>query len=387
MDFEMNREQKMLIKELESFLKKEVEPEVEESDRKKVLRDPKIVKDLFKKLEPFGVLSGPVSEENGGMNLGYLTSGLIAQTLAKYWGSLWGVSMIQAIGARLLSEIENETAKAKYLPEVCAGNLISCACITEPDVGSNVADIGTTIKKVDGGYRVNGTKTWISNGSISDLALVVATIDKTMGAKGLGMILVDRRESPYVSKELEKMGLRSFPTAELFFDDLLVPEENLIVPPGKGLNTVGRAFELARSMMSCGSVGFGRAAIDLAVNYARQRVQWGKKIGEHQLIQKMIFDMRARTDASALLAYRALAMMDQGLRCDIESSLGKAYATEAAVNTTRECIQIMGGYGLSEEYPAERYYRDASAMTIPDGTTQIQQLIVSRDMLGLSAFR
>jgi alkylation response protein AidB-like acyl-CoA dehydrogenase len=386
MDFELDREQKMLMDELEKFLKKEVEPEVEEADRKKVLRDPEVLKSWFKKLEPFGAINGPIPEKYGGMGLGYLSTGLIAQKLAEYWGSLWGVCMIQTAGARLLSEIENEAVKEKYLPQVCAGDLISCACITEPDVGSNPSDIGTTIDKVDGGYLVNGSKTWISNGSVSDLAFVVATVDKSLGPKGLGIIMVDRRESPYETRELDKLGLRSFPTSELFFDKVLVPEENLVVAPGVGLNTVGRTFELARSLMSCGSIGFGTAAINLAVKYAKERVQWGKKIGQHQLIQKLIYDMRARTDASTLLVYRALSMMDKSKRCDIESSIAKSYSTEAAVATTKECMQIMGGYGLSEEYPAERYYRDASCMTIPDGTTQIQQLIVARDMLGLSAF-
>jgi acyl-CoA dehydrogenase len=386
MDFEFTREQKMLMNELDKFLKKEVEPEVEEADRKKVLKDPEILKSWFKKLEPFGAVNGPIPEKYGGMDLGYLTTGLVSQKLAEYWGSLQGVCLIQTASGRLLAEIENDAVKEKYLPLVSSGDLTACLCITEPDVGSNPSDIGTTIEKVDGGYVVNGTKTWISNGSVSDLAFVVATVDKSKGPKGLGIVLVDRKVSPYDSRELAKMGLRSFPTSELFFDKVLVPEENLIVPPGGGLRTVGRTFELARSLMTCGSVGFGKAAINLAVKYARQRVQWGKKIGQHQLIQKMIYDMRVRTDAATLLLYRALAMMDQNLRCDIESAMAKGYSTEAAVKTTRECMQIMGGYGLSEEYPAERFYRDASSMTIPDGTTQIQQLIVARDMLGLSAF-
>ena len=227
---------------------------------------------------------------------------------------------------------------------------------------------------------MNGTKTWISNGSVSDLAIVIASTDRTLGSKGLAAALVDRRESPYNARELEKIGFKAFPTSELFFEDNLIPEEHLIVPPGGGLRTVMRAFELARSLMSMCGVGLSRAAIQLAVEYAKQREQFGKKIGSFQLIQAMIADMKARTDAATFLVYRALWMMDQGIQCEPESALGKFYATEASVETTSECVQILGGYGLSEEYRAERYFRDARSLTIPDGTTQIQKMIILREL-------
>lgn len=386
MDFSLNREQEMLIKELDVFCKKEIAPIVDEWDHNKTLRDASVLKDLLKKLEPFGAISGPIPEKYGGLELDYLSTGLVIQKIAEYWGSLWGVCTIMTTCARFLLEIENERLKEKYLPLICTADLIPCVGITEPNVGSNPTFIETTLKKTDGGYILDGSKTWISNGSVSDLAIVIASVDRNLGAKGLAAVLVDRNESPYQFRELEKLGMKSFPTSELFFDNVFVPEENLVAPPGSGLKMTLRAFELARSLMASGSVGFSKAAISLAVQYARQREQFGKKIGSFQLIQEMIADMRARTDAAELLVRRALWMMDEGVRCDPESSLAKAYSTEAAVKTTRECMQIMGGYGLSEEYPAERYYRDASSMTIPDGTTQIQKLIVARDMLGLDAF-
>ena len=386
MDFSLSWEQQELVKQLDAFCKKEIDPVVDEYDRKKVLRDPLILKETFRKLRPFGAIGGPIPEEYGGMGMDYVSTGLVIEKIAEYWGSLWGVCTIQTAGARLLSEIDSEEVKKKYLPQVCAGDLIPCMAITEPDVGSNAADIKTAIEKADGGYLVNGTKTWISNGSVSDLAIVIASTDRTLGAKGLAAVLVDRRESPYNTRELEKIGFKSFPTSELTFEGNFAPEENLIVQPGGGLKTVMRTFELARSLMSVCGVGISRAAIQLAVEYAKQREQFGKKIGSFQLIQAMIADMKARTDAAALLVYRALWMMDQGTRCEAESALAKFYATEASVETTSECVQILGGYGLSEEYRAERYFRDARSLTIPDGTTQIQKMIVARDMLGLSAF-
>jgi len=386
MEFGLSWEQEELIKQVDAFCKKEIEPQVDEQDRKKILRDPTILKGFFRKLQPFGGICGPIPQKYGGMELDYLSTGLVIQKIAEYWGSLWGVCTMQTVTGRLLAEIEDEGVKEKYLPQVCTGDLIPCAAITEPDVGSNPADIKTTLEKTRGGYLLNGTKTWISNGSVSDLAIVFASVDRSLGAKGLAAVLVDRRESPYTVRELEKMGFKSFPTSELSFEDTFVPEENLIVKPGAGLRVTMRAFELARSLMGVGGVGLSKAAINLAVEYARQREQFGKKIGSLQLIQAMIADMRTRTDAAAFLVYRALWMMDQGIRCEAESAMGKFYATEASVETTSECIQILGGYGLSEEYRAERYFRDARSLTIPDGTTQIQKMVVARDILGLSAF-
>jgi len=386
MDFALTEDQRILLDSFEKFGRRELEPLADEYDRNKTLRDPAVVKGLLKKLQPFGAVSGPIPEKYGGLGLDYVTTGLISEKLAGFFGSLAGVCLIQTVCSRLITESGNEEIKKKYLPKICSGDSIGCLCVTEPNVGSFAAAIETALKKVDGGYLVNGTKTWISNGSISDKAIVIATIDRSLGPKGLAAVLVDRDQSPYKTRELEKMGMKAFPTSELVFEDVKVPAGNLLAEPGQGLKATLRTFELARSMMAVGSVGMSRAALALAVRYAQERKQFGKEIGSFQLIQAMISDMRTRTDAAALLTYRAFWLMDQGQRCDAESSMAKYYATEAGVETASECVQILGGYGLSEEYPAERYFRDARMQTIPDGTTQIQKLIVGRDTLGLSAF-
>lgn len=386
MDFSLTEDQRILLDSFEKFGRRELEPLADEYDRNKTLRDPSVVRGLFRKVYPFGAISGPVPERYGGLGLDYVTTGLVSEKLVGHFGSLAGICLIQTVCARLMSEIEGEGIKQKALQKICAGDSIACLCVTEPNVGSYAAAIETTLKKVDGGYSVNGTKTWISNGSISDVAIVIATIDRSLGPRGLAAVLVDRNQSPYQTRELEKMGMKSFPTSELIFDNVLVPEDHLIAAPGKGLKTTLRTFELARSMMAVCSVGLSRAALSLAVSYAQERKQFGREIGTFQLIQAMIADMRTRTDAAALLTYRAFWLMDQGERCDAESAMAKFYATEAAVQTASECVQILGAYGLSEEYPAERYFRDARMLTIPDGTTQIQKLIVARDTLGLSAF-
>jgi len=387
MDFSISKEQAMLVKELERFLKKEITPLVEEYESQQTLKDPDVLKPLLQKLEPFGLLSGPVPEAYGGMGLEYVTTGLVFQKLTEFWNSLGAICIIQCMCARFFAEIESDAIREMYLPQICTGKRIPCICVTEPDVGSNAANISTTLTRDQGGYILNGSKTFISNGSVSDVAIVIATMDKSLGPKGLAAAIVDRRKTPYEAREIQKLGLRAAPISELFFDNILVPADHIAVPPGQGLKATMRVFELARSLISSSSVGVMNAALSLAIRYARERKQWGKKIGEHQLIQEMIFDMKAQTDCAYFLANRALWMMDQGMRCEAESALGKAFSTEAAVDVTRKCMQIMGGYGLTTEYPAERFYRDASCGTIPDGTTQIQKLIVARSLLGgLSAF-
>jgi len=221
---------------------------------------------------------------------------------------------------------------------------------------------------------------------VADVALVTAQADRGKGKRGLIRLLVDRCESPFKSRELPKLGLRSFPTSELVFADCRVPRGNLVGGLGQGLKDTLKMFEQARCWMAMGAVGMAQAALEASLRYARERTQFGKPIGSFQLIQEMIADMATETEAARLLAYRGLHLLDQRVRCDRETSMAKAFATEAAVRVTSAAIQIHGAYGLSEEYPLERYFRDARCWTIPDGTTQIQKLIVGRAMLGMSAF-
>ncbi len=386
MDFGLTEEQSILLDSVDKFCRREIDPVVDEGDRNKILHEPTVLKGWLKKLAPFGFISGPIPEELGGMGLDYLTVGLAHQKLGEYWSSLQGCCVITLAGARLISEITNEKIKQKYVPGICSGDLIPCAAITEPNVGSNPLFVEASLKKTSGGYLLNGTKTWISLGSVSDLAIVIASVDRSLGPKGLAAVLVDRRVSPYESRELDKLGWKAFPTSELVFDDIFVPDDYVIVPPGAGLTATLRTFELARSLLAANSVGISHAALSLAVSYAKERKQFGKSIGSFQLIQSMIADMRVRTDAAAFLTNRALWLMDQGKRCDVESSIAKYFATEASVQTASDCIQILGAYGYSPEYRAERFFRDARMTTIPDGTSQIQKLIVARDLLGLDAF-
>jgi len=384
MDFDLTEEQKMLKANVRNFLEKEIVPIVDEQEKKGPL-DKATAVSLIQQLIPLGYLVGFLPEEYGGSVLDYKTNGILVEELGRAWSSLTGILFIAAAFWWLLNEAGNPEQKERLLPLASAGDYIGCLAITEPNVGSDVAGVETTAILDGDNYIINGTKTWISNGSIADAAFILATTDKSLGPLGMSFFLVERDVSPFAARELHKLGLRSFPTSELSFDDCPVPKANLL-DPGSGYERTMAFFDVSRAMVGANSTGIAQAAIDASIKYAQDRTQFGRQLGSFQMIQEMVVDMIAETEAGRLLSFRALDLLDKGEKCRLQASLAKAYATEAAVRTTSKAIQIHGAMGLSEEYPVERYFRDARTLTIPDGTTQMQKLIVGRRALGIKAF-
>ena len=384
MDFALTEEQLMLKTNVRSFLEKEILPVVDEYEKKGALTKEATVS-FIKRLIPFGYLVGFLPEEYGGSILEAKTNGVLLEELARIWAGFAGTLFIAAGFWWLLNEAGSAEQKERLLPLAAAGDYIGCIALTEANVGSDVAGVETTATLKGDTYILNGTKMWISNGSITDAAFVLATTDKTQGPLGMSFFLVEKDQSPFSARELHKLGLRSFPTSELSFDDCPVPKENL-VDPGAGYQRTMAFFDVSRAMVGVFSTGIAQAAIDASIKYAQDRTQFGRPIGSFQMVQEMLVDMIAETEAGRLLSFRALDLLDKGEKCRWQSSLAKAYTTEAAVRTTSKAIQIHGAMGLSEEYPVERYFRDARSLTIPDGTTQMQKLIVGRDALGIRAF-
>jgi alkylation response protein AidB-like acyl-CoA dehydrogenase len=264
---------------------------------------------------------------------------------------------------------------------------VIAAAITEPDVGSDTAGIKTSAVLDGDYYIINGTKEWISNGSICDVCNVLVQTDKTKGPLGIRMILVEKEISPFRTRDLPKLGLHAFPTSELGFEDCRVPRENMSdLSAEVAYSTLMKGFDIARPMWALHATGISQAAIDASINYAKERFQFGRPIGKFQLIQNMIYEMITETEAGQLLGYRALDLADKGERCRKEASMAKAYATEAAVRVTSMAIEIHGAMGLSQDLALERYFRDARTWTIPDGTTEIQKLIVAGEVLGIRAY-
>jgi alkylation response protein AidB-like acyl-CoA dehydrogenase len=387
MDFDFTDEQRLLKESAREVMEKEIIPIADEYDKGKLLHDRKRLKELLNKLAPLGYLGATVPEEDGGFGLDYVSWGVLFEELARAFASLAGILIIISGAGIMFSRLGTPQQKKRFLPPLLKGEEIPCTAITEPNVGSNPAAI-ETLATLDGDhYVLNGTKIWISNGVISDVAIVVAQTKKGAGASGLCQLIVERKVSPYEASELPLMGVRASCPSELVFEDCRVPKENLIVPPGEGLKRTLQLFEVGRATMAIGAVGMAQAAIDASIRYAKERHQFGKPIGSFQLIQEMIVDMIALTESSRLLAFRALSMLDKGVKCDRETSIAKFYATEAAVKVTSMAIQVHGAMGLSEEMPVERFFRDARVWTIPDGATQIQKLVVGRNVLGLNAIR
>jgi alkylation response protein AidB-like acyl-CoA dehydrogenase len=387
MDFDFTDEQRLLKESAREVMEKEIIPIADEYDKGKLLHDRKRLKELLDKLAPLGYLGATLPEEDGGFGLDYVSWGVLFEELARAFASLAGILIIISGAGIMFSKLGTPQQKKRFLPPLLKGEEIPCTAITEPNVGSNPAAI-ETLAILDGDhYVLNGTKIWISNGVISDVAIVVAQTKKGSGASGLCQLIVERKVSPYEASELPLMGVRASCPSELLFEDCRVPKENLIVPPGEGLKRTLQLFEVGRATMAIGAVGMAQAAIDASIRYAKERHQFGKPIGSFQLIQEMIVDMIALTESSRLLAFRALSMLDKGVKCDRETSIAKFYATEAAVKVTSMAIQVHGAMGLSEEMPVERFFRDARVWTIPDGATQIQKLVVGRNVLGLNAIR
>ena len=283
--------------------------------------------------------------------------------------------------AEFLAENAPAQICEKYLPGLLAGKTFGSFAISEPDVGSNVADIKTKAVRQGDHFIINGEKTWISNGHYSDYVIVTCRT----GDKQLSHILVDRKEHGYESRNIEKIAMNSQSTAQLFFSDCKVPVANVIGQEGQGLKNTMKVFEKARCHVGLLSVGLMRAALEESLRYVKERKQFGKPLAAHQLIAAKIAEMATLTDAARLMCFRSLSMIDAGVRCDLESSMAKWFATEAGVKVCRDAVQVHGGNGLTKEFQVERLAREAIVIPIPDGTTEIQKLIISRGLTGISA--
>jgi len=386
MDFDLTDEQKALQQTVRRYVNERIAPIADDLDSKGPMSKDDATR-FLKDLKPFGYVGTMVSEQYGGPGLSHMEWPILFEELRRGYASLGGIVGITSSSTGRISMCGNEKLKQRILPGLLSGDTIICSAITEPNVGSNVAGVETKAIHDGDHYIINGTKTWISNGTIADYVIVTLKIRNSSSNKWeLGQILVEKDVSPFTANEIHKLGVRSFPTAELIFEDCRVPVENRIFTGADGKQSSLARLNFARANAAIASVGVAQAAIDASTTYARERNQFGKPIGQFQLIQEMIADMIMELDAARLLTYRAFYCLHKGVRCYKECSIAKAYATEAGVRITSKAIQIHGAYGLSEEFPVERYFRDARCYTIPDGTTEMQKLIIGRETLGMKAF-
>jgi alkylation response protein AidB-like acyl-CoA dehydrogenase len=383
MNLELSAEQKFIITNLRRFLEQEIEPLVNEYEK----NHRPVTKDLVKKMIPFGFLGGCLPEEVGGCGIDYTTYFLMIEELSRTWPSLRGIVSVTNSLISHIYEYGTQQQKDTYLEPLMKGDKLAFFALTEPDVGSDAASINTKAVLDGDNWILNGTKMFITNGLDGDLGAVFAQTDKSKGAKGIACFLVEKDKANYLARPIEKMGMHSCPTAELVFEDCAIPKENLLGQVGDGLKQALRFLNSARVMVSFICTGVAQACVDASVRYSKERMQFGKPIGSFQLIQARISEMVTLTNAMRLLGIQASLLLDKKAPCSREASMAKLFASENALKVAEYALQIHGGYGYSTEFPIERYYRDIRHFTLAEGTTEIQHLLIGRDVLGISAFK
>jgi alkylation response protein AidB-like acyl-CoA dehydrogenase len=380
MDFALSDEQRLALDAWRRVIERDVAP-VMAQYRDKVI-DKQAAHALLKIAGQYGVGCGWVGEDDGGLGLDYLTSGMLFEELSRVSPDLAGVAFVAEGAALKLARSGSPELKARYLPRLLSGDLIGCSAISEPGIGSSVREMRTRAVRDGKNFRITGEKMWTSNATIADIVIVVART----GESEFTSFLVDREQHGFETAEIDKLGLNGWPLGQIVFNDVVVPEENMLGTLGSGLRETMKGFERSRCFVSTLALGIAQASLDDALRYAGERHSFGKPIAGHQLVQGLLAQMVTDLDASRLLVYRALWMMAQGTRCEQEAAIAKSFATEAALRVASNAIQIHGAFGISREFPVERHFRNARMLTIPDGTTQINQLVIGRKLTGINAF-
>jgi alkylation response protein AidB-like acyl-CoA dehydrogenase len=381
-DFELTDEQKLIRETAAEFSDREIAPRARENDRNEHFDT-----ELVKKMADMGFLGAIVPEDYGGRGADYLTYGLIVEEIGRNDSAMRTVvSVVTSLVCSSIVRWGTEEQKQRWLPELCSGEGLGCFGLTEPDTGSDAANLKTRAEKIDGGWRINGGKMWISLGNYAKLAMVFAQSDPAKQHKGLACFLVPTDSDGFSSQEIHgKLGLKGSDTAELSLDGVEVGEDALMGEIGDGFKIAMSALDSGRYSVAAGCVGICQASLDASVSYSKERMQFDRPIASFQLVQEMIADMVVQTDAARGLVWRAGWLKDQGKPNTTETSIAKLYATEAAVNCANLAIQVHGGSGYVDDYPVERYFRDARVTTLYEGTSQIQKLIIGRAVTGENA--
>src|SRR5262245_20826825 len=382
MNFELTDEQRLISESAREFCDKEIAPRVRDNDRAG-----RFDREIATKLGEMGYLGAQVSEEYGGKSLDYLSYALIVEQVGRVDSSARTVVSVQtSLVAGSIERWGTDEQKREWLPRLCSGESLGCFALTEPDTGSDAANLRTRAKRTDGGWSINGNKMWISMGNVADVALVFAQTDPDQKHRGLACFLVPTADQGYSSQEIHgKLGLRSSDTAEISLDEVEVPDAAVLGEVGDGFKIAMSALDNGRYSVAAGCVGICDGCVEASVSYATERKQFGVPIASFQLVQELIADMVVKRDAARMLVFRAGDLKDRGVRNTVETSIAKLYATEAAVECANSAIQVHGGSGYVDDYPVERHLRDARVTTLYEGTSQIHKLIIGRDATGINA--
>jgi len=339
---------------------------------------------LVERMKDLGLFGATIPPEYGGLGLDVTTYAMVVEELCRGWMSLSGVLNTHLMLAFMLRVHGTEEQKQRYLPALARGEHRGALCLTEPHAGSDVQRIRTTAVRRGDVYILNGSKMFITNARYGTLYAIAAKTDPRAEPpyKGISMFVGEKTAGVTVGRDLDKLGYKGIETCEVTFEDYAVPAANLLGgTEGQGFAHVMSGLEVGRINIAARAVGVATAAFEQAIRYAQQRETFGKPIAEHQAIQLKLADMATKIEAARLLTYHAAEKKDRGERCDVEAGMAKLFASETCLEVSTEAMRILGGYGYTQEFPVERFYRDAPLMIIGEGTNEIQRLVIARQLV------
>ena len=380
MDFTFTDEQKQLRKSVREFAEDEIAPHVMEWDESS-----RFPSEILPKLAEMGLLGVIFPEEYGGAGLGYIEYATVIEELARVDGSVGlFVAAHNSLCSNHIYKFGSEEQKRKYLIPLAQGKKLGAWSLTEPEAGSDAGGTRTTAVRDSKGWILNGSKTFTTNGTYADICVAMAVTDKSKDSHGISAFILEKGTPGFrPGKKENKLGMRASDTSEIIFTDCRIPGENLLGPEGEGFISSLKILDGGRISIAALGLGMAQGALEAATRYAKERKQFNQPIADFQAIQFKLADMATQVEAARLLVYQAAWLADQkNVRFTREASMAKYFAGEVAVHVASECVQIHGGYGFIKDYPAEKYYRDSKLCTIGEGTSEIQKLVIARQLLG-----
>jgi butyryl-CoA dehydrogenase len=383
MDFSLNAEQQMIQDAVRKFARDQIMPHAHEWEAEE-----QFPLTLVRKLGSLGYLGVPIPEEYGGTGLDYISEAIVFEEVGYADSSVRTTLSVQMSLVELtLLKWATEDQKQQYLPGLCSGEIIGCFGLTEPDAGSDAANVQTTAVQEGDEWVLNGQKVWISNGTWANLAIIFAQTEPGSKHRGMAAFLVDTTLSGYSTRKMKaKLGLLASDTGEIYLDNVRVPDSCRLGEVGEGFKIAMSALDNGRFGVASGCVGTAQRALDVSIQYSKERIAFSRPIASFQMIQDMLAQMKVNVEAARLLVYQAGWVKNQGKVSTIPVSIAKYYASEIAKQNADMAIQVHGGYGYSSEYVPERLWRDCRVASLYEGTSQIQKLIIGRDLTGISAF-
>lgn len=374
MNLRFSEEQEMMRKMVRDFAENEIEPFIERMEKGEFPRE------ILRKMGELGLMGIPVPEKYGGAEMDFVSYIIAINEISRVSATVGVIlSVHTSVGTNPILYFGSEEQKQRFLPKLASGEYLAAFCLTEAGSGSDAKNMKSRAVKKDDHYVINGSKMFITNGGEADVYIVFASTNPELGSNGISAFIVEKNSPGLViGKDEHKMGLHGSRTVQLTFENMIVPVENLLGEEGEGFKIAMSNLDVGRIGIAAQALGIAEAALEAAVGYAKERQQFGKPIAAQQGIGFKLADMATNVEAARLLLYRAADLRAQGLKCGLEASIAKLFASKTAMETAIEAIQVFGGYGYTEDYPVERYFRDAKVTEIYEGTSEIQRIVISK---------